>query len=309
MITRRTRDIAGKVMAGSMLAFMLLLSVSVTREAFAATDPTKYTALTTIPGFTVANQVTNPIEKIKNLYGVAIGIAAVLAVVMIIYAGLEYSTAEAIYGKSGAKDKLLGAFSGLGLLLGSYLLLRTINVDLVNINLDLGAPVKGDIVASGAVANFQKQMLQNASAALTAVTAAETKVKTATAEKTALQTNLDKINSDLSKSQNAASPEARALVAEAEKIRLDIAATEQKLLNSKIEIVTGKIVQTENQSAEILIRKLESGKTEEAQSLFNTARITMEQHATKLKTDGATDTEIKIIDGKIAAVNLINEQY
>ena len=110
-----------------------------------------YVALTTIPGATVGCtpiagktehcQKTDPVKVIKNFYGVAIGIAAVLAVIMIIYAGIEYATIESITGKSDAKDKWQGALIGLGLLLASYLILRTINIDLVNVNLDLGSPI------------------------------------------------------------------------------------------------------------------------------------------------------------------------
>ena len=110
-----------------------------------------YIALTTIPGATVGCKTTtgdtkgcipvDPVKVIKNFYGVAIGIAAVLAVIMIIYAGIEYATIESITGKSDAKDRWQGALIGLGLLLASYLILRTINIDLVNVNLDLGQPL------------------------------------------------------------------------------------------------------------------------------------------------------------------------
>lgn len=107
----------------------------------------EYCALTTIPGLTTAKQSVNPVQVVTNIYGVSIGIAAILAVAMIVWAGVEYATVESLGGKSDAKDRWHGALIGLVLLLSSYIILKTINVDLVNINLDLGTPIKGDVMA------------------------------------------------------------------------------------------------------------------------------------------------------------------
>jgi len=108
----------------------------------------EYTLLTTIPMVGNVGDVVNPISVMKNIYGISIGVAAILAVVMIIYAGVKYSTEEAITGKSDAKDKIEGAVYGMVLLLASFIILRTINIDLVNINLDLGKPVAGKLASS-----------------------------------------------------------------------------------------------------------------------------------------------------------------
>ncbi|MEK9207173.1 MAG: hypothetical protein AAB922_01735 [Patescibacteria group bacterium] len=142
----------------------------------------EYCALTTVPGAFDAckvdkngvvtcekDTVKNPVSVIKNIYGISIGIGAMLAIVMIIWAGIEYATTEAIYGKSAAKEKWQGAVFGLVLLLASYIILRTINVDLVNINLDLGTPIKctptkdtdGKDIPCGASADALKQMINN----------------------------------------------------------------------------------------------------------------------------------------------------
>lgn len=68
---------------------------------------------------------------------------------MIIWAGVQYATTEAISGKSEAKKHWQGAIFGLLLLLGSYLILKTINVDLVNQDLSLGNPIGCVEVVSG----------------------------------------------------------------------------------------------------------------------------------------------------------------
>lgn len=107
-----------------------------------------YQPLTTIPGLFTQKIPTNPLKVITNIYGLSIGIAGVLAVAMITWAGFQYATTEAITGKSDAKEHWEGALWGLAILLGSYILLRTINADLVNIDLSLPDPIKGGLLSS-----------------------------------------------------------------------------------------------------------------------------------------------------------------
>lgn len=66
-----------------------------------------------------------------------IGLCAVTAVVMIIIGGLEYSTSELSSNKADGKDKIQNALLGLLLALMSWLLLNTINPDLLNTDVDL----------------------------------------------------------------------------------------------------------------------------------------------------------------------------
>ncbi|MBI5134568.1 MAG: hypothetical protein HZA81_04290 [Candidatus Taylorbacteria bacterium] len=128
----------------------------------AADGSGKYCSLTTLPGAFEPTKAVDPIKVITNIYGVSIGLAAVLAVGMIIWAGIEYATTEAITGKSAAKEKWTGALWGLLLLLASYLILRTINSDLVNINLDLGAPKAGELAGSNVLGKAYESALNNA---------------------------------------------------------------------------------------------------------------------------------------------------
>ncbi|HEY0907742.1 MAG TPA: hypothetical protein VGE35_00125 [Candidatus Paceibacterota bacterium] len=176
MITSSLRTSLKRTSSGILLGFIAFAMLIPTLEALAA-DAIEYVPLTTIPGLTVGCKpsasgstagcaTANPVAKLTNLYGLSIGIAAVLAVIMIIWAGIEYATAEAITGKSDAKEKWHGAFMGLGLLLCSYLLLRTINIDLVKINLSLGSLVTGTEVDSGILERISKQSDDRAAAAL-----------------------------------------------------------------------------------------------------------------------------------------------
>ncbi|MCM2338940.1 MAG: lytic murein transglycosylase [Burkholderiales bacterium] len=65
-----------------------------------------------------------------------IGISAVLAMVMITMGGIEYMTSELVSEKSAGKDTIQNAILGLLIALGSYLILNTINPQLLNVCLD-----------------------------------------------------------------------------------------------------------------------------------------------------------------------------
>ena len=228
MITLQTKKILKKLIAGGVLGIVTVFSFSTTVVYAVDANTTQYVALTTIPGFTTgcvpvevkdANGVvksintdncvkTNPLEKIKNIYGVAIGIAAVLAVIMIIWAGLEYATTDAITGKSDAKVKWQGALYGLGLLLVSYLLLRTINIDLVNINLNLGTPRVGDLVKDNALADLVALAEVNSQAALQTAKTVQQQTKTATEN---IQSQIDTLDTQLKDTNLSATDRARLL--------------------------------------------------------------------------------------------------
>lgn len=79
------------------------------------------------------------------LYPFALSVAAVLAVIMLIIAGLEMMTASEGL-RSDAKQKIWGAVLGLLLAVGSYLILNTINPDLVKLKLN---PPKVNVQGSG----------------------------------------------------------------------------------------------------------------------------------------------------------------
>ncbi|HYC34377.1 MAG TPA: D-Ala-D-Ala carboxypeptidase family metallohydrolase [Candidatus Paceibacterota bacterium] len=75
----------------------------------------------------------------KNLYRLGIVVATGLAVIMVMWGGIEYITSDALGGKEEGKEKIQNAFMGLLLALGSYLILRTIDPNLVNVKLDIMA--------------------------------------------------------------------------------------------------------------------------------------------------------------------------
>jgi len=92
-------------------------------------------------------------DYIKLMLKVIIGIAGVLAVVMIVIGGIEYMSTDAFSGKEEGKSRITNALLGLVLLVGSFLILNTINPNLVNFNLkidEINASVREeDMLASG----------------------------------------------------------------------------------------------------------------------------------------------------------------
>ena len=77
-------------------------------------------------------------DYINKLFQIAIGILGVLSVVMIVIAGVQYMTVESIVGKSDAKERIIGAVSGLLLSLGIFIILHTINPNLLEVNFGSG---------------------------------------------------------------------------------------------------------------------------------------------------------------------------
>jgi len=65
-----------------------------------------------------------------------IGIAAVLAMVMIVMGGIQYMTSDLISSKEAGKEQITHAVLGLLLALGAYLILNTINPQLLSACLD-----------------------------------------------------------------------------------------------------------------------------------------------------------------------------
>ncbi len=104
-----------------------------------------YTLLTELPGFnkSIDGKVKDGgageytlAEYIRVIVRIAIGVIGILAVVMIVVAGVQYMGSDMITEKEGARNRLKGAVLGLILAVSSVLLLRTINPQLTE--LDIG---------------------------------------------------------------------------------------------------------------------------------------------------------------------------
>lgn len=72
---------------------------------------------------------------VRGLFGLLIGVAAVLAVVMIVLGGIEYMSTDAVYGKSDGKERITQALYGLLIAISCWLILYTINPNLLKFDI------------------------------------------------------------------------------------------------------------------------------------------------------------------------------
>ncbi len=99
-----------------------------------------YELLAPIPGVVPGNVVGpdfNLGNYVNNLIKVIIGLASAMAVFMIVFGGIEWMMSDSFISKGQGKKRIFDAIKGLVLALGSYLILITINPDLVIIDFRL----------------------------------------------------------------------------------------------------------------------------------------------------------------------------
>ena len=96
---------------------------------------------------------------LDKLYTAGIAIATGLAVIMIVFGGIEYVGSGTIGGKSDGKQRIQDALIGLLLAFMSYLLLNTINPDLLKNDLTLdgvtssGGKLESQPLQKGSIVN------------------------------------------------------------------------------------------------------------------------------------------------------------
>lgn len=97
-----------------------------------------YVPLESIPGVTQAGTSVNMSDYLSGLIKFLIAFSSAFAVLMLIVGGTEYVAAGALpSAKSEAKKRMIGAITGLIIVLVSYLILNSINPKLVQFNLML----------------------------------------------------------------------------------------------------------------------------------------------------------------------------
>jgi len=74
---------------------------------------------------------------LDRMFKLMIGMASALAILMIVIGGIQYISSFVPSAKENAKNRITAALLGLVLALASWLILYTINPDLLNFNLDV----------------------------------------------------------------------------------------------------------------------------------------------------------------------------
>lgn len=120
--------------------FALFLSLSFSANAFTLAQP--------IPGVSNSGGVTEGTTFAEYVVGIMpfiFGLAAVIAVTQLVIGGMQYALSEGLTSKEDAKDRIWAAIWGLLLALLSWLILNTINPNLVNPSaLDISALPAGN---------------------------------------------------------------------------------------------------------------------------------------------------------------------
>ncbi len=105
---------------------------------------TDYVVLAPLPRTTVNCTVNGKAEQCTDLsmylpraFELTIGIAVALAFVVIVYGGVMYATSDALSGKSAGREAIENALWGLLLVIGSYVILQTINPKMLDFTLDI----------------------------------------------------------------------------------------------------------------------------------------------------------------------------
>ena len=97
-----------------------------------------YKISVSLPGAPKGTEVRDPSEYIGILFKAGLAIAGVLALIFLLYGAILYTISSSrgnVEGEAEAKERIYSVFLGLGLLLLSYLILYTINPDLVKLKM------------------------------------------------------------------------------------------------------------------------------------------------------------------------------
>jgi len=92
-----------------------------------------YTSLVGLPG--IGTNTTNFDAYIETIYAITITVAALLAVVKIVIAGVKWMTTDIVTSKGDAKKDIQGAVVGLLVVLSAVLVIEIINPDINDVNL------------------------------------------------------------------------------------------------------------------------------------------------------------------------------
>ena len=141
----------GKISASIALLFLLFFPAL----GFVHAATNDYTLLAPLPNLSTTcpdgNVVTNSDGTsacqttlqtyLPAAFNLIVGIAAVLAFIMLTYGGVLYMTSDAIMGKSSGKEHITNALWGLGLVIASGVILFTIGgPNMLSFNLQLAQP-------------------------------------------------------------------------------------------------------------------------------------------------------------------------
>lgn len=102
-------------------------------------ETSSFYTLSQVPGLEQGAQAAETGEfssLINTLYAMAIGLGAVAAVFMIVFAGVRYAASDVAGVKADLKERITMALGGLVLLIGAYIFLSVINPNLTELQVE-----------------------------------------------------------------------------------------------------------------------------------------------------------------------------
>lgn len=127
-----------------------------------------FVPLAPISGVKIGPNTTLP-EYINSVFVVIISVAAMLAVLRIVTGGFKYIIEESVSAKGEARGVIQGAIIGLLLLLGSWIILTTINPQIVDLSVlrfeklkTQSPPSSGSPTSGGDISTEEFDTLRNA---------------------------------------------------------------------------------------------------------------------------------------------------
>lgn len=121
------------------LVLVFILTGAASAYAQTTGNSAGFVPLVEVPGLTTGDiaQQQGLADFFNNLYKYLIGLAAVLAVIMIIWGGLEISTQDSISSHSEGKNRIYQAIIGLVLVLSPVIVFSIINPSILQLSLNL----------------------------------------------------------------------------------------------------------------------------------------------------------------------------
>lgn len=120
--------------------------MAVAIPAFAAEE---FVPLQEIPGFIEGGQEDDVPGFLNSAFRIGVGIAAILAVIVIIIGGFEYMTSDIPGNKSDGKERIRGAILGVAIILLSWIILGVINPDIRTFRIFQSGSSSGTEMAAG----------------------------------------------------------------------------------------------------------------------------------------------------------------
>ena len=122
----------------------------------------EYSSLTDSKGNTLFDQIDTSSgdinDMIQSVFTFGVSIAILLAVIMIMWGGIEYMTSESVFAKGEGRQRITAALGGLILALSTIVVFDTINSRIADTTINLSWFKRLSEVRGGAVTDFDKNV-------------------------------------------------------------------------------------------------------------------------------------------------------